>query len=108
MLTDVVGCGCAGAKQEFEPAAALALRVDFAATNEIALRDDADQPASGVDHRKPADMMLQHGVRSFEDGGVGRNRDDGPGHDLVGAHGDLLFYVLMERRSAAVAELRLF
>jgi hypothetical protein len=31
-------------------------------------------------------MMLQHGFRGLEDGGVGRDRDDGPGHDLVGAH----------------------
>jgi hypothetical protein len=31
-------------------------------------------------------MMLQHGFRGFKDGGVRRDRDNGPGHDLMGAH----------------------
>src|SRR5438128_2692556 len=86
MFMNVVGCGHAGTKQEFEPAAALALRADLAAANEIALRDDPDQLAGGIDHRQSADMTLQHGFRGFEDGGVRRGRDDGPGHDLMGAH----------------------
>jgi hypothetical protein len=31
-------------------------------------------------------MMLQHGAGCVEDGGIRRDRDDGPGHDLMGAH----------------------
>src|SRR3954471_16922776 len=86
MLMNVIGCGSAGAQQEFEPAAALALRADLAAANEIALRDDPDQLADRIDHRKPADMVPQHGIGGFEDGGVRRDRDDGSGHDLMSAH----------------------
>src|SRR5436309_13386489 len=86
MLMNVIGCGGAGAKQEFEPAATLALRADLAASNEIALRDDADQLAGRIDHRKSADMKLQHGFRRPQYGGVGRDRHDGTCHDLMGAH----------------------
>ena len=31
-------------------------------------------------------MPLQHGVSSFDDRGLGRDGDDRPGHNLVGAH----------------------
>src|SRR6266540_2602856 len=86
MLMNVIGCGSAGAKQEFEPAATLALRADLAAANEIALRDDPDEFAGGIDHRQPADMMMQHGFGRFEDGSVRCDRDDGTGHDLMGTH----------------------
>src|SRR3954468_23389476 len=104
MLMNVIGCGNAGAQQEFEPAAALALRADLAAANEIALRDDADQLAGGIDHRKPADTMLQHGFRGLEDGGARCDRDDGPGHDLMGAHVTFscsTYQELTERRGLA-------
>src|SRR5450759_2492150 len=49
------------AKNEFQKSAALALGADFTATNEIALGDDADELAGGVDHRQPAYMLLKHG-----------------------------------------------
>ena len=62
MLMDIVGRGHAGAEQEFEPSAALALRADLAATDEVTFRHDADKLAGRIDHRKPADVMLQHGI----------------------------------------------
>jgi hypothetical protein len=31
-------------------------------------------------------MSVQHGVCGFDDRGVGRDGDDWPGHDLMGAH----------------------
>src|SRR5258705_12734662 len=86
MLMNVIGCGSAGAQQEFEPAAALALRADLAAANEIALRDDPDPLADRIDHRKAADMIPQHGIGGRADGGARRDRDDGPGHGLMSAH----------------------
>ena len=55
---NVIGRRFTGAEQEFEPAAALALCADFAAADEIAFRDDADQLAGRIDHRKSADMPL--------------------------------------------------
>ena len=63
----IIGCGPAGAEQEFEPAAPSALCANFAAVNEIALRDDADELAGPVDHRKAADMPPQHGVGGLKD-----------------------------------------
>ena len=66
--------------------AALALGADFTAANEIALGDDADELARRVDHGKPADVLLQHGVGGIDDRGLGCDGDDRPGHDLVGAH----------------------
>ena len=70
----------------FQKPAVLALGTDFTAAKEIALRDDADQFAGRVDHRKTADMPLQHGVRSFDDRGLRTDDDDRPGHDLMRAH----------------------
>src|SRR6185312_1760967 len=86
VLMNVIGRCRAGAQQECEPASALALRTDFATADEIALRDDPYQSAGRIDYRKAADVMLQHGFRGLEDAGVGRDRDDGAGHDLVRAH----------------------
>src|SRR5215212_8129044 len=84
MLTNVIGDRVA--QQECEPAATLALRADFTAADEIALRDDADQLAGSIDHGKPADMMPQHGFGGLQNGGIRRDRYDGAGHDLMGAH----------------------
>ena len=72
MFMNVIGRGQASAKREFEPAAALALRADFAAANEIALRDDADQLAGGIDHRKPTDMLSQHDMSDLVEHFLGR------------------------------------
>jgi hypothetical protein len=66
-----------GAKNEFQKPVALALGTDFTAAKEIALRDDADQLAGRVDHRKPADMPLQHRVRGFDDRGLRSDGDNG-------------------------------
>ena len=57
VLSNVIG-RVGTAHQKPEPAAALALRADLAATNEIAFRDDADELAGRIDHGKPADMVL--------------------------------------------------
>ena len=69
VLMNEIGRRLAGAEDEFQELAALALRADFAAANEVALRDDADELACRIDHRKPADMLLQHGVCGFDDRG---------------------------------------
>ena len=89
MLVDEIGRRLARAEDEFQEPAALALRADFAAANEIAFRNDADELAVGVDDRKPADVLRQHGVGRIGDLGVRGDRYDRPGHDLVGAHGRL-------------------
>jgi hypothetical protein len=62
-----LGCRLARTENEFQKPAALALGTDFTAAKEIALRDDADQFAGRVDHRKPADVPLQHSVGGFDD-----------------------------------------
>src|SRR6267142_4029482 len=86
VFVNEIGCRLARAENEFQPSATLALRADLAAADEIPLRDDADEFAGGVGYRKPADVALQHDVCGFDDRGLGRNGDDGPRHDLVGAH----------------------
>lgn len=45
-------------------------------------------------------MLSQHDIGRVEDGVVRCDGDDGTCHDLMGAHGDLLFYVLKQRGSA--------
>jgi len=52
MLVDEIGGRLARPKDEFQPAAALALGADFTAANESALRHDADELAAGIDHGK--------------------------------------------------------
>ena len=54
MFVNKVGCRLTGAENEIQQAAALALGTDFAAADEIAFRDDADQFPAGIDYRKPA------------------------------------------------------
>ena len=53
--------------QEFEPPDAWTLRADLATADEVPFRDHADQPARLVNHRKAADMMLQHEVCGIQD-----------------------------------------
>jgi hypothetical protein len=89
MLVNEIGCLLARTKNESQKPAALALGSDFAAADEITLRDYTDQFASRVNHRKPADMPLQHGVCGFDDRGLGCDGDDRPGHNLMGPHWDL-------------------
>ena len=79
MLVNEIGCRLARAEDELQPAPALALGADFAAADEVALGDDADELAGCVDHRKAADMPLQHEIGGIDDGGVGCDRDDRTG-----------------------------
>ena len=88
MLVDEIAGGFAGAEDEPQPAASLASGADLAATDEIPLGDDADKLADVVNHGEAADVPLQHDVCRLDDAGVGGNRDDRAGHDLVGAHGE--------------------
>jgi hypothetical protein len=81
-----IGCRGTGAEQKPQPPAALSLGADLGAADEIALRDDTDQRSAGVDHRKPADVVLQHGPSSFCDSGVRPDRNHLPGHDLMCTH----------------------
>ena len=60
VLVNEVGCRLTRAENEIQQSAALALGADFAAADEIAFRDDADQFSGGIDDGKPADMPLQH------------------------------------------------
>src|SRR6266702_1163092 len=82
-----IGRRLAGAENESEPSAALALRADFAAAEEITFRDDTDELASLVNHRKAADMRSQQDIGSLKDGSLRCDGYDGSGHDLMGAHG---------------------
>ncbi|MHC2932871.1 hypothetical protein ACVJA9_007668 [Bradyrhizobium diazoefficiens] len=66
---------------------------DLAAADEVSFRDDADELAGVVDHREAADVPLQHDVGRLDDAGIGGDRDDRPGHDLMGAHGRLRWLV---------------
>src|ERR1700694_4071655 len=86
VFVNEISCRLAGAENQFQRSAALALRPDFATTNEITLRNHADKFTDRVNHWKPADMSLQHGVGGFDDRGLGCDGDDRPGHNLVGAH----------------------
>src|SRR5438105_3238470 len=54
--------------------------------DEIAFGDNANQLPGRVDHRKSADVMLQHGFCRVQNRGLRSNGDDGPGHDLMSAH----------------------
>src|ERR1700730_17401593 len=89
MFVNEIGCLFARSENKFQKSAALALGADFAAANEIALRDDTDEFTGRIDHRKPADMLLEHVICSFDNRRLRRDGDDGAGHDLMGAHGDL-------------------
>jgi hypothetical protein len=62
------------------------LRTYLRAADEIAFRNDADQLSAGIDHRKPADIVLQHSPGGFDDRGIRPDRDDSTGHDLMCAH----------------------
>ena len=87
-VNEVLG-GAAGTEQEFEPAAALALRADFAAADEVALGDNADRLARLVQHGQPADVMLQHQLGGLDQRRLRVDRDDMAGHDLMRSHGIL-------------------
>jgi hypothetical protein len=63
-----------------------ALSSDLAAADEITFRYDANQFPAGVNHRKSADVPLQHEVRSFENSGIRKDGDDRPGHNMMRAH----------------------
>src|SRR4029077_13857735 len=65
VLLHEVGSRPAGTKDEFQEAAASALRADFAAANEVALGKHADQLARGVHDRKAADVLSQHDDRGL-------------------------------------------
>src|ERR1700682_4806645 len=104
MLVNEIGCSFARAENECQPAGALALRADFTTANEITLRYDTDEFAGRVDHRKPADMLPQHGVCGFDDRGLRRNCDDRAVHYLMRAHWGLRgFEIATEFRKAIPA-----
>src|ERR1700688_788497 len=67
MLVNEIGRLLARTKNESQKPATLALSADFAAANEVTLRDNADELAGRVNHGKPANMPLQHGVCGFDD-----------------------------------------
>ena len=94
VLANKIGCSLARTENEGQEAATFALGAEFAAANEIAFRDNADELSLGVHHRKAADLPLQHGVRGLDDRGVGCDGGDWPGHDLVGAHGELQWFAI--------------
>jgi hypothetical protein len=75
----------AWAKNELQEPAALALGADFAAPNEVAFRDDADELTGRVDDQEPTDVPLQHGGRGFDDRSLRSDSDNGSSHDLMGA-----------------------
>src|SRR6266702_4299989 len=88
MLMDEVASRFASAEDESQPTPPLAAGTDFATADEVSFRDDADELACVVDHGEAADVSLQHDVRRLKNIGVRGDRNDRPGHDLVGAHGD--------------------
>ena len=96
VFVNKVGRRLTRAENEIQEAAALALGTDFAAADEIAFRDDADQFPGGIDHRKPADVPFQHEVCSFEDGGFRQDGKDRPGHDLMRAHCAISCFVSLQ------------
>ena len=71
----VVAGDAARTHEKFEPARAAALGVGFAAAQEVAFRQHADQGALLVDHRQPADVMLQHQARGLQHGRILVDRD---------------------------------
>ena len=89
VLVNEVGRRLAGSQNEFQETAPPALGADLAAADEIAFRDDADQFSGRIDHGKPADVPLQHDAGGLGDGSVRQDGNDGPGHDLMRAHGSL-------------------
>ena len=86
LLMHEISSGLSWSDENFQPSASLFLRSDLLAPHEIAFRDDADQIASFVDHRESADAVLQHFVCGIHDRGVGCDRNDLTGHNLVRAH----------------------
>ena len=86
LLAHEIACSGTGAQQKRQPPAVLSLRTDLRASDEIAFRDDADQLSAGIEHRKSADVVLQHGRGGFDDRGIRPDRYDLPGHDLMCAH----------------------
>src|SRR5437762_3610166 len=89
VLTDKVSRDLVRADQTVQPPAALSFGPDLCTADKITFRNDADQLALGIDDRQPADVMLQHLVDGFDDGGVGADRYYFRGHDLVRTHGKL-------------------
>ena len=64
---DVLGCKPAGTDQELEPARPPALGADLAPAKEISLADDTDQMSPGIDHRQPADPVVEHQPGGLDD-----------------------------------------
>jgi hypothetical protein len=64
----------------------LAARIGFNPSEKIALRDDADDMAIGVQHRQATDPMLKHEVSRLQDRCLRLQRDDIARHDARGFH----------------------
>src|SRR5258708_39371162 len=88
VFVNEIACLLTGAENESQKSTASALGSDFAAANEVALGDNADQFAGRIDYGEPADVLLKHGICGFDDCGLRGNGDDGSGHDLMGAHSE--------------------
>src|SRR5271169_1204011 len=74
---------------EFQPFRPAALRAELAAAQEIAFGHDAYQFTVFVDHRQPADAVLQHQPRGFKDGFVRPDRNHVARHDIFNLHGSI-------------------
>ena len=85
-LVDEVRGRIAGAEKELKPAATPALRADLASPQKVALRQDADQSSSRIDHWQATDMVIHHQLRGIENGCLGSDSDDVSRHDLMCAH----------------------
>ena len=86
-FVDEIRSRSAGADEELQPSRPLASSADFAAAEEIAFRDDADQLARVVQYGQAADVGPKHDPGCILDRGVRRDGNDILGHDVVSAHG---------------------
>jgi hypothetical protein len=92
ILVNEIGRLLARAENELQKPAAPALCADFAATKEVAFRNDTDELAGRINYRKSADMPPQHGVCRVGDRGIGCDGDNRPSHDLVSTHCSLRWF----------------
>src|SRR5262249_9746148 len=65
---------------------ALALSIEFAAAQEVALANDADKRTVGVDNRKAADAVVEHEPGRFGDRGRSIHSDRRRGHYSLNEH----------------------